>query len=129
MVSGIPGRPPFDSLPLNRNGPPGNAWGLYGVEDELGTLNMLTPEVVALAAASEIKTGERISLDWHLNKPSRPSFDRPPFEWKLRRHPIKTINDDELSFNTQCSSQWDGFRHFGEYRLEITVCASLTDSV
>ncbi|KAJ9136896.1 Major facilitator superfamily transporter [Pleurostoma richardsiae] len=108
----IPSRPLFDALPLDKSGPPGNAWGLYGADDQLGALNLLTPETV-VAAAQEIKTGERISLDWHLNKPSRPSFDRPPFEVKLRNSHGRTINDDELHFNTQCSTQWDGFRHFG----------------
>lgn len=108
-------RPPFDELPLDKDGPPGNAWGLYGPNDELGALNMLTPETV-VAAAQEIKTGERVSLDWHLNKPSRPSFDRPPFEVKLRNNAGRAINDDELHFNTQCSTQWDGFRHFGKLR-------------
>ncbi|KAF2807658.1 uncharacterized protein BDZ99DRAFT_62128 [Mytilinidion resinicola] len=112
-----PSRPPFSSLPLDPSGPAGNAWGLYGPEDALGALNMLTPAVVA-AAATEIKTGERVSLDWHLNKPSHPSFGRSPFEWKLvnRSKPDgekRTVNDDVLTFNTQCSSQWDGFRHYG----------------
>lgn len=37
-------RPPFGSLPLDKNGPPGNAWGLYGDDDELGALNMLTAD-------------------------------------------------------------------------------------
>jgi hypothetical protein len=82
VLSAPPPRPSFSSLPLDNSGPPGNAWGLYGSKDALGALNMLTPAVVA-AAATEIKTGERVSLDWHLNKPSHPSFDRSPFEWKL----------------------------------------------
>ncbi|KAK1997573.1 hypothetical protein LX36DRAFT_711568 [Colletotrichum falcatum] len=114
----IPPRPPFSSLPLDPNGPPGNAWGLYGDDDRLGALNLLTPAVVAAAAASEIRTGERVSLDWSLDKPSRPSFGRDPFERRLvnRAHPdggARTVNDDILHFNTQCSSQWDGFRHYG----------------
>lgn len=25
----------------------------------------------------------------------------------------RTVNDDALDFNTQCSTQWDGFRHYG----------------
>ncbi|CAK7204195.1 hypothetical protein SEUCBS139899_006949 [Sporothrix eucalyptigena] len=107
-------RPPFDALPLDPNGPPGNAWGLYGKDDQFGALNLLTPDVVAAAAAAEIRTGERVSLDWVLTKPSRPSFGRPPFVWKMLPNAEGlTINDDELAFNTQCSSQWDGFRHFG----------------
>lgn len=115
-----PKRPSFSTLPLLPEGPPGNAWGLYGQDDKLGALNMLTPAVVAAAAREEIRTGERVSLDWPLNKPSHPSFDRPSFGWQLqnRRTPEgipRTVNDDALEFNTQCSSQWDGFRHYGEF--------------
>lgn len=115
----IQSRPPFSTLPLDPEGPPGNAWGLYGHNDKLGALNMLTPMVVASAAREEIRTGERVSLDWSLDKPSHPSFDRPSFGWALtnRAHPngeLRTVNDDHLNFNTQCSSQWDGLRHYGE---------------
>ncbi|TVY83912.1 hypothetical protein LSUE1_G001006 [Lachnellula suecica] len=31
--------PPFSSLPLQKDGPRGNAWGLFGKNDELGMLN------------------------------------------------------------------------------------------
>ncbi|OAA67963.1 hypothetical protein SPI_00158 [Niveomyces insectorum RCEF 264] len=114
----VPDRPPFASLPLDPTGPPGNAWGLYGKDDALGSLNMLTPAVVAAAAKQEIRTGERVSLDWVLTKPAHPSFGRPPFKWTRT---VRTeadgrprcVNDDHLDFNTQCSSQWDGFRHYG----------------
>lgn len=113
----VPPRPPFEALPLDKCGPAGNAWGLYGRDDGLGALNLLTPAVVA-EAAREIRTGDRVSLDWHLNKPSQPSFDRDPFGRRLHNktrpgQPFRHVNDDILHFNTQCSSQWDGFRHFG----------------
>lgn len=112
-----PTRPAFSDLPLDKEGPPGNAWGLYGFDDELGALNMLTPQTVR-AASKEIQTGDRISLDWYLNLPSHPSFGRPPFGWRMenRTHPDgtkRTVNDDHLDINTQSSSQWDGFRHYG----------------
>ncbi|ORY16024.1 putative cyclase-domain-containing protein [Clohesyomyces aquaticus] len=117
MSSPPPRRPPFSSLPLDKSGPAGNAWGLYGPSDELGALNILTPSTVLLAA-SEIRTGHRVSLDWALNNPTFPSFGRPEFNWKMinRSHPDGTkriVNDDELHINTQSSSQWDGFRHYG----------------
>lgn len=122
-MSSPPPRPPFSALPLDKNGPVGNAWGLYGSKDELGALNMLTPSVVA-TAAQEIQTGERISLDWYLNLPSFPSFNRPPFDWRLenRCHPDgtkRTVNDDFLNINTQSSSQWDGFRHYGYQQRKL----------
>lgn len=118
-----PSRPPFSSLPLDKSGPPGNAWGLYGANDELGALNMLTPSTVK-AAAQEIQTGERVSLDWYLNLPTFPSFGRPPFGWKIenRAHPDgtkRTVNDDFLNINTQSSSQWDGFRHYGYQKRKV----------
>jgi hypothetical protein len=112
-----PPRPPFSDLPLDKHGPPKNAWGLYGKDDELGALNMITPDTVK-AAAKEIQIGERVSLDWYLNLPTFPSFGRPPFGWTLenRSHPNgnkRVVNDDHLNMNTQGSSQWDGFRHYG----------------
>jgi len=109
-------RPPFSALPL-QPGPAGNAWGLYGAKDELGALNLLTPTTVK-RAAQEIQLGERVSLDWSLNLPTFPSFNRPAFSWRLhnKKHPDGTgrsVNDDYLDINTQSSSQWDGFRHYG----------------
>ena len=44
--------------------PHGVAWGLFdknGVKDEIGTLNLLTPEVV-LNARNEIQTGQSVVM-------------------------------------------------------------------
>ena len=39
-------RPAFEDLPLRSpDDPKASAWGLYGADDELGTLNILTPEI------------------------------------------------------------------------------------
>jgi hypothetical protein len=46
--------PSFDELPWFKNFP-GCAWGVWGPEDQLGTVNLLTEEVVQRAAAEEIK--------------------------------------------------------------------------
>lgn len=106
--------PAFDALTLSKDGPKGNAWGLFGPSDQLGMLNLLTPKTVAAAAAKEIREGVRISLDWPLNKPSFPSFGRDPYKHRIVNKAPRTVNDDVLTFNTQCSSQWDGFRHYGQ---------------
>jgi len=53
------GIPPFEALPLQNDAPMYSAWGLYGDNDELGTLNRLTNERVAAAAKNEIRTGVR----------------------------------------------------------------------
>lgn len=59
----VPGRrknamtklPSFDQLPLQSPGPRYNAWGLWGPDDELGRINLITPAVVkkGLAEARE----------------------------------------------------------------------------
>lgn len=54
-------RPSFEALPLHPDNPPYSAWGLYGEDDELGTLNLLTPDHV-LEAKSEILKGNTINL-------------------------------------------------------------------
>ena len=51
--------PSFDELP-NFHEYTGCAWGLWGDDDELGTVNLLTPEVVK-AAASEIRYASDLS--------------------------------------------------------------------
>ncbi|KAK1761955.1 putative cyclase-domain-containing protein [Phialemonium atrogriseum] len=110
--------PDFGDLPKVEGMPQGCAWGVFdkdGKKDLLGTLNFLTPQVVQ-AAAAEVKAGVSISLNWPLN-----AFKIPlPF----RRSPTHTVVDlreaglesdgwdDELEFNTQCSSQWDSLTHF-----------------
>ncbi|KAL3493360.1 hypothetical protein BJX62DRAFT_249749 [Aspergillus germanicus] len=105
--------PSFNSLPVAKKGPPGNAWGLWGPDDQLGTLNLLTDELVQRAAAENIKLGKRVSLNWSMTAASHPRFPRKPLELRLiNKAPLKHAHDDEWTFNSQCSSQWDGFRHY-----------------
>lgn len=42
----------------------------------LGRLSMLTPEIVSAAAASEIKTGRRVGLNWNMRKLEYSQFGR-----------------------------------------------------
>jgi hypothetical protein len=105
--------PSFESLPLKKDGPRGNAWGLYGPTDELGMLNRLTPQTT-ISAAKEIVHGIRISTDWAMDQPKLPNFGRAKLEHTILQKSPRTVNDDEVKFNTQSSSQWDGFRHFGK---------------
>lgn len=112
--------PTFDDLPLDKNGPPGNAWGLWGPDDQLGRLNLLTLETVR-AAASEIREGIRISLDWPLDKISHSPFERHALEHRILNKAPMTMNDDVITLNTQSSTQWDGFRHYGEYHYGVIM--------
>ncbi|UPL04157.1 hypothetical protein LCI18_015091 [Fusarium solani-melongenae] len=112
-MSPQPKLPSFAELPVDKQGPHGNAWGLWGPDDQLGTLNYLTPKVVAEAVKEEVKTGQRISLNWSLAGPIYPRFARKIFDLKLlNKAPHKHAHDDEWHFNSQCSSQWDGGRHY-----------------
>jgi hypothetical protein len=54
-------RPAFEQLPYRSGDPKYSAWGLWGTEDELGTLNLLTTTTVQYAA-KEIVTGQQITL-------------------------------------------------------------------
>ncbi|KAK6437710.1 hypothetical protein LTR95_006094 [Oleoguttula sp. CCFEE 5521] len=104
--------PSFDSLPLAERGPHGNAWGRFGAGDELGMLNLLTSETTKSATA-EVLDGTRISTDLPLDKFSVPMFGRATFHQHINNRAPRSVNDDVLTFNTQVSSQWDGFRHYG----------------
>ncbi|PTD04765.1 Deoxyribonuclease Tat-D [Fusarium culmorum] len=104
--------------------PKGCAWGVFdqdGKKDMVGTLNFLTPEVVRNAAL-EVKDGISISLNWPLNAmtklnvPGRavPEHTVLYIPESLAGLPFEQGKswDDEVSFNTQCSSQWDSLCHF-----------------
>lgn len=112
----------FDALPLDPSGPRGNAWGRFGATDQLGMLNLLTDEVI-VNAAKEIRTGTRISLDWPLSMPTYPSFNRAPFKQELVLRKPNCVYDDVLTFNSQGSTQWDGFRHYGMLFWDIFLRA------
>ena len=112
--------PEFEALTLDKTGPPGNAWGLFGKKDQLGRLNLITPATVKKAIL-EVEEGTRVSLDWQMDRPSFPAFERPRFEQKLINYAPRAINDEILTFNTQCSTQWDGFRHYGKRRATCSA--------
>ncbi|KUI52648.1 hypothetical protein VP1G_00130 [Cytospora mali] len=121
------GIPSFDALPLREGDPHHSAWGLYGAGDELGTLNRLTDERVAAAARSEIRKGTRVSLNWPLDAQGEESgyFQRKLFHQELIHKAPRVVNDDVWTFNSQVSSQWDGFRHFA-YQKEARFYNGVT---
>ncbi|KAL1961892.1 hypothetical protein VTN77DRAFT_925 [Rasamsonia byssochlamydoides] len=102
---------PFDELPN-----PKQVWvGKPGSHEEgLGKLAILTPELVARAAASEIKTGRRVTMNWDLTKLDYPGLGRTPCEHKIVPLLGGIAYDDIYTFNPQQSSQWDGLRHFSQ---------------
>jgi len=92
----MPHRPAFSDLPLNKGDPWLSAWGLWGPNDELGTLNFLTHDVVK-AATAEIKDGVRISLNWTFGQPSRPCFNRQICQHKVISLGCSSIDESRFS--------------------------------
>lgn len=120
--SEYPSLPLYDALPPVAGMPHGCTWGLWdalrlspGPLDQLGTLNLLTPSVVR-SARNEIQLGISVAVNWRMDRcaPAHSGRAKPC-------HRIFTLesaggawtgHDDEVSFNTQGGSQWDGFRHW-----------------
>lgn len=110
--------------------PEGSNWGEFGPDDQLGRLNLLTPERIR-AAAEEIRTGQRFCLSLPLDYPGGNKlnpFRFPPKVLSTQRagkfaynmahcceHPGVTdvICDDYVVLYTQYSTQWDSFAHVG----------------
>lgn len=104
--------PDFAELPISPDLPPHSAWGVFGNDDQIGTLNLLTPERV-VAAARLVRHGQVFALNWELELPAPPLFNRATLRHKINRRRRNIFDDVYDDFNTQSSSQWDGLRHFG----------------
>ena len=103
--------PAYSELPIG-DAPAGSSWGVWGDDDVLGALNLLTPARV-LAAARSIRTGRTFGLNLELTLPDPPLFGRAPFRHEVTDARNSVHDDIYHAWNTQSSSQWDGFRHMG----------------
>lgn len=102
--------PAYAELPRLDDIGANHSWGVFGPDDELGTLNLLDADAVRHATGL-VRTGERVGLSLELDQPDPPLFRREPF-----RHTVTKLGgsmwDDRLdNFFPQGSTQWDGFRH------------------
>lgn len=91
--------------------PEDSAW-IWGDDDELGRLNLQTPERVKKALET-VLSGETIPLGLPFDQPMPPCYGRAFFKHRITslggaRHTV----DDSYEMNPQSTSQWDGFRHF-----------------
>lgn len=102
--------PTRHELPKISGAPDQAAW-VWGSDDYIGRLNLLTPTRVA-AAAKEIKTGEIVPVNLPLNVPEQPAFGREIFVHEIKVLAENHAYDDVYHLNTQSGTQWDGFRHF-----------------
>ena len=111
--------------------PEGSTWGDFGPDDQLGRLNLLTPEKVKQGIA-EVKEGLVFCLSLPLDYPGgnvlnprrhppvlRPTLrnGRPTWStWCSGDNPDATdvINDDAVILHLQYSTQWDSLAHVGQ---------------
>jgi hypothetical protein len=110
--------------------PQGSTWGDFGPDDQLGRLNLLTPEKVRQGAA-EVREGLAFCLSLPLEYPGgnvlnprrhppvvRPTLrgTRPNFNFRVCEEvPDATdvICDDLVVMHLQYSTQWDSLAHVG----------------
>lgn len=103
--------PSYSELPAKEGAPEGSAWGLFGDDDQLGCLNLLTPERV-VAAAKLVRKGVVFPLNLRIDEPNPPLFGRGAPSVHLLEMGEGIARDDYIdNFYPQASSQWDGFRH------------------
>jgi kynurenine formamidase len=111
-MSHAPKIPSYDELPVRAGAPAGAAWGVFGDDDEVGTINLLTPDRV-VAATSSIRTGKVFALNLPINIPDPPLFTRGKHTHTVKIFPgAEFVLDDFLdNFYPQASSQWDALAH------------------
>ena len=102
--------PSYDELPEIPGLGLRHAWEVFGPQDVLGSINLVTPARVA-AAAVGVRSGELISLDLPLDLPDPPLFGRRPY-----RRVVTPLNRNEMDdhlddFHLQGSTQWDALSH------------------
>src|SRR5580765_94916 len=70
--------PTFADLCARTDGPPaGAAWGVFGDDDQIGTVNLLQPSRI-VAGAAEVRLGQVHSLNWDIDQPAKNAYRRRP---------------------------------------------------
>jgi kynurenine formamidase len=110
--------------------PAGSTWGDFGPNDQLGRLNLLTPDKVRQAAA-EVRVGLSFCLSLPLDYPGESKLNprrKPPQlsptmlkGEQFMNYPMNRIDprntdvvcDDQVTIALQYSTQWDSFAHMG----------------
>jgi hypothetical protein len=109
--------------------PEGANWGDFGVNDQIGRLNLITPER-RRAAAAEVREGIAFCLSLPLDCPRdqlNPRRFPPRMEFSMRgedpvvNYPygrafpgmIEVVCDDRVTLSLQYSTQWDALCHMG----------------
>jgi kynurenine formamidase len=103
--------PRYTDLPAFEKTGERHAWGVFGPDDQLGTVNLMTPERV-LAASRLVKQGRVINLSLTLDTPTTLYHGETRSGYRHNMTVNRGGRDDSLdNFAMQGSSQWDGLRH------------------
>jgi len=114
-----------------KNRPEGSNWGDFGADDQIGRMNLVTPEI-RRRAAGEIREGIAFLLSLPLDYPG--SNKLTPYRFPPQFHHAKrgkghnynyelsdvcgcfddVICDDAVTLYTQYSTQWDALGHVGQ---------------
>ncbi len=109
--------------------PDGSNWGDFGPDDQIGRLNLITPER-RIAAAREVREGLAFCLSLPLDCPGvqlNPRRFPPELAFSMRgqdpaaNYPYdlvfpgmkEVVNDDRATLSLQYSTQWDALCHMG----------------
>ena len=114
-----------------KNRPTGSNWGDFGEDDQIGRLNLITPDKV-LEGIAEVKAGKSFCLSLPLDYPGgnavnpkryppilRPTLhvDKQPYynlvwgDYNPGQNDVSS--DDTVLLHTQYSTQWDSLAHAG----------------
>jgi len=117
------------------NRPEGSTWGNWGVDDQRGRMNLVTP-MLRKQAATEIKEGLCFCLSLPLDLPGGNSVNpkrfppkfgtvfHPPdsehpyynMDWNALQPGNMDVSSDEyITLYSQYSTQWDSFAHVGSH--------------
>jgi hypothetical protein len=117
--------------PRWKHRPAGSTWGDFGADDQLGRLNLLTPQKV-LQGLAEVKHGLTFCLSLPLDYPGdnklnprrhapelRPTMrgDSPIMNYPIARNDPRftdVVSDDAALLHLQYSTQWDSLAHVGQ---------------
>ncbi len=110
--------------------PEGSNWGDFGPDDQIGRLNLITPQH-RIKAAEEVREGLAFCLSLPLDCPRvqlNPRRFPPDLAFSMRgQDPVanypyglafpgmkEVVNDDRATLSLQFSTQWDAFCHMGQ---------------
>ncbi|MBN9670822.1 cyclase family protein [Roseibium aggregatum] len=114
-----------------KNRPEGSNWGDFGLDDQVGRMNLVTPEA-RLRGAREIREGLSFCLSLPLDYPGgnalMPYRREPVFHYERRGEGhnynfrlssvsscyCDVVSDDAVTLYTQYSTQWDALAHVGQ---------------